>query len=164
MMIPGFTAEASLSKPNKPCALITERAESFPADQNSFRWMLIRLRLVSTLSPSWLLCIACVIPFVWLARGFFVPGNEAIALLPLEFKRRIGMSVPGFTAASSLPKLTQCYRTRTSGTVLAMSAISPSITPQAGIGRIARLTLGASYPPPDGGRQICVCTCYPVPR
>lgn len=75
------------------------------------------------------------------------------------------MNLPGFSAISSLSKPTQSYRARTLGPVLAISAstISPSMTPQAAIGRIGRLTLGVSYPPPSGGCQICDCTCYPFP-
>jgi hypothetical protein len=72
------------------------------------------------------------------------------------------MTMPGFTAESSVFTKRGSYRTQTSGLVLAMPAatIWPSRTPQAAMRRIG---LGISYPPPDGGCQICDCTCYPFP-
>jgi len=72
------------------------------------------------------------------------------------------MSMPGFTAEASIFRKRESYRAQTSGPVLAMPAvaISPSMTPQVAMRRIG---LGINYPPPDGGCQICDCTCYPFP-
>lgn len=74
------------------------------------------------------------------------------------------MSLPGFNAIASLFRSAQSYQAKSSATVLTTpdASISPSMTAQAA-GRAARLTLGVSYPPPDGLCQICDCTCYPFP-
>jgi hypothetical protein len=72
------------------------------------------------------------------------------------------MNLPGFNALASLSKPTQNYRA-ISETVSALGVLY-NIRPQtATIGRIGGLTLGVSYPPPNGGCQICYCSCYPFP-
>jgi hypothetical protein len=72
------------------------------------------------------------------------------------------MNMPRFDTESSLDPTEGIYwekavfgRFASDGT-----AISLSMTPQAAMRRIG---LGISYPPTDGGCQICTCTCYPVP-
>lgn len=72
------------------------------------------------------------------------------------------MNMPGFNAEASVSMKRASYRAQTSGLVSAMpaAAIWPSMTSQAVTRRIG---LGISYPPPDGGCQVCSCTCYPFP-
>jgi hypothetical protein len=72
------------------------------------------------------------------------------------------MTMPGFTAEASVSTKRASYRAQISDLVLTIpaAAIWPSMTSQAATRRIG---LGISYPPPDGGCQICSCTCYPFP-
>lgn len=86
------------------------------------------------------------------------------------------MSMPGFNAPSSLSKLTQSYRAKTSGNVLATSSVRPQMFGS----RFGGLGGGVSYPPsgcwlcieqcgpcvsypPSDGCSVCTTKCWPIP-
>jgi hypothetical protein len=72
------------------------------------------------------------------------------------------MNMPKFTAEASIATTRGFYRAQTLSLASALpaGAVWPSMIPRAAMRRIG---LGIRYPPPDGGCQICDCTCYPFP-
>jgi hypothetical protein len=74
------------------------------------------------------------------------------------------MNMPGFTADLSLYKASGHYEQSSISTPMAFGVQAAlRMTLPAAMGRSGRLTLGVTYPPPDGGCQICDCTYYPFP-